>query len=107
MSFSQGAAGLSQLPSCLEWIIGVTVESVQGNAVYLEWIWTLGSFRIVARPMEFLSSFMLRLAPLEVRQERREMEPHLKMRRENVAFLELWQDPQCSFQVDMGMWGTS
>ena len=75
MSFSQGATGLSQLPSCLEWIIGVTVESVQGNAVYLEWTWTLGSFRIVARPMEFLSSFMLRLAPLEVRQERRDSFP--------------------------------
>ena len=70
MSFSQGATGLSQLRSCLEWIKGVTVESVQGNPVYLEWTWTMGSFRIVARPVEFLSTFKLRPPPLEVQRER-------------------------------------
>ena len=31
MAFSRGATGLSQLPSCLEPILGVTVEAVQGN----------------------------------------------------------------------------
>ena len=46
--FSQGATGLSHMPSCFESILRVTVESVQGNPVYLELIWTLGSFWIVA-----------------------------------------------------------
>ena len=59
MSFTQGATGL-------EWINGVIVESLQGNPVYLEWTWIMGSFRIVARPVEFLSTFKLRPPPLEV-----------------------------------------
>ena len=40
MSFSRGGPGLSHMPSCHESIRGVTVESVQGNQVYLEWIGT-------------------------------------------------------------------
>ena len=59
MSFTQGATGL-------EWINGVIVESLQGNPVYLEWIWTLGSFRFVALPVKFLLTFKLRPPPLEV-----------------------------------------
>ena len=57
VAFSLGATGLSHLPSCFELILGVTVQSVQGNQVYLEWIGTSGSFGMVARPLEFLSSF--------------------------------------------------
>ena len=53
-------------------ILGVTVQSVQGNQVYLEWIGTSGSFGMVARPLEFLLTFKLRLPPLEVQRERRE-----------------------------------
>ena len=34
-------------------ILGVTVKSVQGSQVNLEWIGTSGSFGIVARPLEF------------------------------------------------------
>ena len=89
MAFSWGATGVSHLLSCLESILGVTVESVQGNKVYLEWIGTSGSFGIVAGPQKFLSSFKLRLPPLEVRwnagllsQRIREMDPLLRMRRE-------------------------
>ena len=67
MAFSRGATGLSHLPSCFESIVGVTVESVQGNQVYLECIETLGSFEMVAGTLEFLSSVQLRLPPLEVR----------------------------------------
>ena len=60
---------LSDLPSFCESILGVTVESVQGNQVYLKCIGTSGSFGMVARPLEFLSTFQLRPPPLEVRQE--------------------------------------
>ena len=57
------------MPRCFELIFGVTVESVQGNQVYLEWIGTSGSFRIVGKSLEFLSSFKSRLPSLEVPQE--------------------------------------
>ena len=59
------------MPSICESILGVTVESVQGNQVYLEWIETSGSFGMVARHLEFLSTFKLTAPPLEVRRERR------------------------------------
>ena len=63
------------MPSCCELIIGLTVKLVQGNQVYLEWIETLGSFGMVARPLEFLSSFTLRLPSLELGQECRDTFP--------------------------------
>ena len=72
MAFSQGDTGLSHLPLCFEWILVVTVETVQGSQVYLEWIGTSGSFGIVALPLEFLSSLKLRPSPLEVRWEHRD-----------------------------------
>ena len=37
VAFFPAATGLSHVPSCCESILGVTVESVQGNQVYLEW----------------------------------------------------------------------
>ena len=53
MAFSQSAKGLPHLQSCFESILRVTVESVQGNQVYLEWIGTSGSFGMVAVSLEF------------------------------------------------------
>ena len=73
MAFFLGATGLSLLPSCFESILGVTIESVQGSQVYLECIVTSGSFEIVVRPLEFLSSVNLRPPSLEVRGELRDM----------------------------------
>ena len=75
MAFSQGATGLSHVHSCCEWILGVTVESVQGNQMYLEWTGTSGSFEMVAQTLEFFSNFKLRLPPLEVRREFRDSFP--------------------------------
>ena len=74
MAFSQGDTGLSHLPLCFEWILVVTVETVQGSQVYLQWIGTLGSFGILVRRLEFLSRFKLR-PPLEVRREHRDSSP--------------------------------
>ena len=76
MAFSRGATGLSHVPSCFELILGVTVESVQGSQVYLECIGTSGSFGMVARPMEFLSSVKLRPPPCEVLREHRDSFPN-------------------------------
>ena len=57
-------------------ILGVTVKSVQGSQVNLEWIGTSGSFGIVARPLEFLWTFKLRQPPLQVLLERRDSFPN-------------------------------
>ena len=69
MAFSQGATGLSQLPSCFELILGVTVESVHGSQVYLDCTGTSRSLEMLARPLEFLLSVKLSPPPLEVLQE--------------------------------------
>ena len=89
MAFFQGATELSQLASCFELILGVTVKAVQGNQLYLESIGKLESFEMVARLLDFLSNFKLRPPPLEVRRESwdsfpdlsSEIDPHLEMRR--------------------------
>ena len=75
MALAQGATGLSHLPLHFESLLGVTIKSVQGSQVYLECIGTSGSFGMVARPLEFLSSVKLRLPPLEVRWERQDSFP--------------------------------
>ena len=63
---------LSHMPLCCKSILGVTVESVQGYQVSLEWTGTSRSFGMVARPLEFLSIIKLRPPPLEVRQQCRD-----------------------------------
>ena len=75
MAFSRGATGLSNLPSSFKSILGVTVESVPGIQVYLECIGTLGSFEMMARTLEYLSSVQLIPPPLEVEQECRDSFP--------------------------------
>ena len=61
-AFSQGATGLSHLPSYFELILRVPVESVPGNQAYLEWMGKLGSFQIEARLLRMHSSFKMRPA---------------------------------------------
>ena len=53
LALSLGATGLSHVTSCCDSMLAVTVESVQGNQVYLEWIGTSGSFGMVAVSLEF------------------------------------------------------
>ena len=54
--------GLSHLPSCFESVLGVPVESVQGNKAYLEWLVKSGSFPIEACLLGMHSSFKVRPA---------------------------------------------
>ena len=69
MSFSRVVTGLSQLPSCFESILGVTIGSMQVSQVYLQCIGASGSSEMVAGHLEFLSSVKLRPPPLEVPRE--------------------------------------
>ena len=80
MAISRGAKGLSYLPSCFESILGVTVESVQGSQVYLEWIGTSGTFGMGATPA----------VPLECQVE--------------TTPLEVWWECRDSCPVEAGKW---
>ena len=78
----------------------------------LEWIGTLGSFGMVARPLEFLSTFMLRVPPLEMRRECWESFPDkvgigtlISSYKAETGLLLILAGPQCSPQVETGMLG--
>ena len=67
--------GLSHVPPWCESILGLKVEAVQGKQVSLEWTETSGVSGNVATTLEFLSPFLWRAPPLEMRRERREFFP--------------------------------
>ena len=67
--------GLSHVPLWCESILGLKVEAVQGKQVSLEWTETSGGLWECGTNLEFLSPFLWRVPPLEMRQERREFFP--------------------------------
>ena len=67
--------GLSHVPPWCESILGLKVEAVQGKQVSLEWTETSGGLWECGTTLEFLSTFLWRAPPLEMRRERREFFP--------------------------------
>ena len=67
--------GLSHVPPWCESILGLKVEAVQGKQVSLEWTETSGGSGNGETTLEFLSPFLWRAPPLEMRRERREFFP--------------------------------
>ena len=67
--------GLSHLAPWCELILGLKVEAVQGKQVSLEWTETLGDSGNGGMTLEFLSPFLWRAPPLEMRRERRRFFP--------------------------------
>ena len=67
--------GLSHVPPWCESILGLKVEAVQGKQVSLEWTEKSGGLCECGTTLEFLSPFLWRAPPLEMRQERREFFP--------------------------------
>ena len=67
--------GLSHVPPVCESILGLKVEAVQGNQVLLEWTEISGGLSEWWHGPEFLSPFLWRAPPLEMRRERREFFP--------------------------------
>ena len=67
--------GLSHVPPWCESILGLKVEAVLGKQVSLEWTETSGGLWECGRTLEFLSPFLWRAPPLEMRRERREYFP--------------------------------
>ena len=73
LAFPRGfPTGLSHVPPWCESILGLKVETVQGKQVSLEWTETSGGLGNGGTTLEFLSRFLWRAPPLEMRRERRE-----------------------------------
>ena len=66
---------MSHVPPLCESIRGLKVEAVQGKQVSLEWTETYGGLWEYGTTLEFLSPFLWRAPPLEMRRERREFFP--------------------------------
>ena len=67
--------GLSQVPPWCELILGLKVGAVQVKQVSLEWTETSGGLWECGMTLEFLSPFLWRAPPLEMRREGREFFP--------------------------------
>ena len=67
--------GLSHVPPCCESILGLKVETVQGKQVSQEWTETSRGLWECGSTLDFLSPFLWRAPPLEMRRERREFFP--------------------------------
>ena len=67
--------GLSPVPPWCESILSLKVEAVQGKQFSLEWTETSGGSGNGETTLEFLSPFLWRAPPLEMRRERREFFP--------------------------------
>ena len=67
--------GLSHVPPWCELILGLKVGAVQRKQVSLEWTETSGGLWVCGTTLEFLSPFLWRAPPLEMRREGREFFP--------------------------------
>ena len=67
--------GLSHVPPWCESILGLKVEAVQGKQVSLEWTEKSGAYGNGGTTLEFLSPFLWRAPPHELRREHREFFP--------------------------------
>ena len=76
VAFPRGfPTGLSHVPPWCESILGLKVEAVQGKQDSLEWTETSGDSGNGGTTLEFLSPFLWRAPPLEMRRERRDFFP--------------------------------
>ena len=76
VAFPRGfPTGLSHVPPWCESIDGLKVNVVQGKQVSLEWTETSGESGNGGTTLDFLSTFLWRAPPLEMRRERREFFP--------------------------------
>ena len=76
VAFPRGfPTGMSHVPQSCESILGLKDEAVQGKQGSLEWTETLGYSGNGGTTLEFLSHFLWRAPPLEMRRERREFFP--------------------------------
>ena len=103
---------LSHVPPWCELILGLKVEAVQGKQVSLEWTETSVVSGNGGTTLEFLSPFLWKAPPLEMRRERREFFPDhaeigslLSARRQKRGSSGCGRDPRTSSRVETGMSG--
>ena len=104
--------GLSHVPPWCESILGLKVEAVQGKQVSLQWPEKSGGLWEWGLILEFLSSFLWRAPPLEMRRERRKFfHDHagkgslLSSYEAETGLLWMWADSRTSSRVKTGMSG--
>ena len=103
---------LSHGPPWCESILGLKVEAVLGKQVSLEWTETSGGLWECGTTLEFLSPFLWRAPPLEMRRERREFYPDnagkgslLSDRRRKRGSSGCGRDSRASSRVESGISG--
>ena len=104
--------GLSHVPPWCDSILGLKVEAVQGKQVSLELTETSGGLWEWWHDLEFLSPFLFRAPPLEMRQERREFfpdtqekDPSSRATRRKHGSSECGLGSRASSRVETGMSG--
>ena len=105
-------SGLSHVPPWCESIFGLKVEEVQGKQVSLEWTETSWGLWECGTTLEFLSPFLWRAPPLEMRWKRREFFPEhtlkgslRRARRRTRGSSGCGQNSRASSRVETGMSG--
>ena len=104
--------GLSHVPPWCESILGLKVEAVQGKQVSLEWTETSGGLWEWWLTLEFLSPFLWRAPPLEMRKQRRQFfpdhegkDPSSRAMRWKRGSSGCGRDARASSRVETGMSG--
>ena len=112
-AFPQGfPTGLSHVPPWCESILALKVEAVQGKQITLEWTETSGGLWECGSTLEFLSRFLWRAPPLEMRWERQEFfpdhtgkDPSSRAMRRKRGSSGCGRDSRASSRVETGMSG--
>ena len=106
------STGLSHVPPWWVSILGLRVEAVLGNQVSLEWTETSRGLLECGTTLEFLSPFLWRAPPLEMRRERLEFFPDhagkgslLRARRRKQGSSGCGRDSRASSRVEWRMSG--
>ena len=100
------------VPPLCESILGLKVEAVQGKKVSLEWTETSGGLCECGSTVEFLSPFLRRAPPLEMRRVPREFFPEdagkgsiLSSLEAEPGLLWIWAGLSCLFSSEDGYVG--
>ena len=103
---------MSHVPPWCQSILVLNVEAVLGKQASVEWTETSGGSGKGGTTLEFLSPFLWRAPPLEMRGECREFFPDhavkgslLSSHEAETRLLWMWRDSRASSRVEQGMSG--
>ena len=100
------------MPPWCESILSVKIEAVHGKQFLWNGLRHLGDSWNAGTTLEFLSPFLWRAPPLDMRREPRELFPDeagkgsiISSFQAETGLLWMWRDPRASSRVEMGMLG--